>query len=421
MTSHTTRVGVFTALYDIAVATSGVLEPVELARLVVEQARELLEADAAGVYSIDESGQLLTPMYSSDAHDDGREPAIPIGLGAAGQAFLSGQVVRVDDYPNWPHAGPWAAANGVQSAMSVPLQLADRRTGALSVRRYTPRQWTDQDAQTLTLLAAQIGPALEAARLHERTRDAGQQAEAASKLRDEILAGVSHDLAGPLARIRLYAELIQTELSSVQPVGPAEQIGLWSERIVVATETMKTTIHELIDVARLQIGHVLQLDLRRTDLVGLARRLIGEHQAAGHRISLQSSCAELIGWWDEPRLSRVLANLLDNAVKYSPPGEQVEVEVDVDVDVDHQQGAEHALLRVRDHGRGIPPADQPRVFERFYRGSNVDAQTAGSGLGLAVAQQIVKQHGGAIDIDSQPGFGTVVSIRVPRTASSEPT
>ena len=68
-----------------------------------------------------------------------------------------------------------------------------------------------------------------------------------------------------------------------------------------------------------------------------------------------------------------------------------------------------------DDGRGIPPEDLPRVFERFYRGSNVDAETAGSGLGLAVAQQIVRQHGGAIDIDSQPGNGTVVSLRLPCT------
>ena len=112
---------------------------------------------------------------------------------------MFGQLVRVDDYLNWPHAGTWAAANGVRSAMAVPLQVSDRRTGAMSVRTYVRRHWTDEDAQTLMLLAAQIGPALEAARLHERTRVARLQAEAAINLRDEVLAGVSHDLAGPLA------------------------------------------------------------------------------------------------------------------------------------------------------------------------------------------------------------------------------
>ena len=112
MSSDTNPVRVFTALYDIAVATGGVLEPVELARVVVNRARELLEAGAVGVYGLNESTQLLEPIYSSDARDALPEPPIPPGTGAAGQALVSGQLVRVDDYLNWPHAGKWAAANG---------------------------------------------------------------------------------------------------------------------------------------------------------------------------------------------------------------------------------------------------------------------------------------------------------------------
>jgi signal transduction histidine kinase len=415
MSSDSSRVRVLTALHDIAVAIGGVLEPVELATLVVDRARELLEAGAVGVYSLNESTHLLEPIYSSDAREALPEPPIPIGMGAAGQALLRGQLVRVDDYLNWPHAGKWAAANGVRSAMAVPLQVADRRTGAMSVRTYVPRSWTDEDAQTLLLVAAQIGPALEAARLHERTRAARLQAEAAIKLRDEVLAGVSHDLAGPLARIRLYAELIQAESGQIKPADIADQMGQWSERIVFATGTMKTIMQELVDVARLQMGQALQLDLRPTDLVGLARRLVGEHQAAGRLIRLESDCAELVGRWDESRLSRVLANLLDNAVKYSPQGAAIEVHVGLV----QRDGEAHALLRVRDRGRGIPPEDLGRVFDRFYRGSNVDDETSGSGLGLAVARQIVAQHGGAIEIDSQPGVGTVVTLRVPRSGPTE--
>jgi signal transduction histidine kinase len=76
-------------------------------------------------------------------------------------------------------------------------------------------------------------------------------------------------------------------------------------------------------------------------------------------------------------------------------------------------------VRVRDRGRGIPPEDLARVFERFYRGSNVDVMTSGSGLGLAVAHQIVAQHGGTIDIESQPGIGTVVTLSLPRSGPTE--
>jgi signal transduction histidine kinase len=415
MKSHTSRERVFRALHDIAVAVGGVLEPVELARLVADRTCELFEVGAVGVYVLDDTGRVLTPVYSSDARASSPEPAIAWGSGAAGQAVALGEPVMVYDYLTWPDAGVWALANGVRSAMAVPLQVADHRTGALSVRTYAPRQWTDDDVQTLTLLAAQIAPALEAARLYERTRAAQLQAEAAIKLRDEVLAGVSHDLAGPLARIRLYAELIETESANVEPLATAEQLHAWSQRIIAATNTMKVLMQELLDVARVQMGQALMLDLRQTDLVTLAQRLAGELQAAGQRVTLRSSLDELDGWWDEARLSRVLSNLLENALNYSPAGTGVDILIDEVLET----GFEMALVRVRDRGRGIPAEDLPRVFERFYRGSNVGEKTTGSGLGLAVARQIVEQHGGTIGIESRPGGGTIVSLRLPRKGPSE--
>ncbi|HEV7662510.1 MAG TPA: GAF domain-containing protein, partial [Chloroflexota bacterium] len=193
---------IFRALHDIAVKVGGVLEPVELARLIADRARDLLDVNAVAVYLLDDAGDLLRPIFSSDARDDDPEQPLPIGVGAAGQALLLGRPVAVDDLQAWPHASPWVAARGVRSALAVPLTVNDRRTGAVAVRTSVPRQWTENDAETLTLLAAQIAPPLEAARLHDRTRAARKQAEAAIKLRDEVLAGVSHDLAGPLARIR---------------------------------------------------------------------------------------------------------------------------------------------------------------------------------------------------------------------------
>jgi signal transduction histidine kinase len=190
----------------------------------------------------------------------------------------------------------------------------------------------------------------------------------------------------------------------------AEKMSHWGERIIVATSSMKTIMQELVDVARLEMGQALQLDLQPMDLVAMARRLVNEHQVAGRLISMDACAPELVGWWDEARLARMLTNLLDNALKYSPSGARVEVSV---ARVEGG-GGDFAELSVRDRGRGIPPEDLPRVFERFYRGSNLAAETSGSGLGLAVAHQIVEQHGGAIEIESEPGMGTLVRVRIPR-------
>jgi signal transduction histidine kinase len=174
---------------------------------------------------------------------------------------------------------------------------------------------------------------------------------------------------------------------------------------------MKAIMQELLDVARLQMGQALQLDLQRTDLVALVRRAVGEYQQAGRAVRLASASEALVGWWDEARLARLLGNLLDNAVKYSPSESTVEVGLEV---VEHAAGG-WAVLRVCDRGRGIPAEDLPRVFERFYRGRNVGAHSGGSGLGLAVARQIAEQHGGSLELTSRVNVGTTVTLRLPRT------
>jgi signal transduction histidine kinase len=110
--------------------------------------------------------------------------------------------------------------------------------------------------------------------------------------------------------------------------------------------------------------------------------------------------------WDEVRLGRVLDNLLDNAVKYSPRGGAVNVSIAMEKD-------QLAVLSVSDRGEGIPDADLPHIFERFQRGQNVKGRIPGTGIGLAGVQRIVQEHQGTIDVDSQVGVGTTFTIRLP--------
>jgi signal transduction histidine kinase len=117
----------------------------------------------------------------------------------------------------------------------------------------------------------------------------------------------------------------------------------------------------------------------------------------------------VVGLWDADRLTRVLENLVANAIKYSPPGSNVVVRVDREEAPDGPV----AVLSITDHGVGIPADDLPHIFERFRRGGNVAGRIAGSGLGLWGSQQIVAQHGGTIAIDSTEGKGTIVTVRLP--------
>ena len=113
--------------------------------------------------------------------------------------------------------------------------------------------------------------------------------------------------------------------------------------------------------------------------------------------------------WDADRLTRVLENLVANAIKYSPAGSVVVVRIDRE----EMPDGPVAVLSITDQGVGIPADDLPHIFERFRRGGNVADRIAGSGLGLWGSQRIVAQHGGTIAIDSTEGQGTTVTVRLP--------
>jgi GAF domain-containing protein len=154
------------ALHEIAVAIAGVLDQAELARLVTYHARELLEADGAVLHGWDEDagGFQKLSCTTTDAGLSG--DLVRMGQGIAGQAALHRSVLVIEDYPNWPHAVPGAVHSGLRSALATPLVVADRVIGVLAARFTKPLKMTQQHELVLSLLAAQVAPALDAVRLY---------------------------------------------------------------------------------------------------------------------------------------------------------------------------------------------------------------------------------------------------------------
>jgi PAS domain S-box-containing protein len=228
----------------------------------------------------------------------------------------------------------------------------------------------------------------------------------ALRTRDEFLASASHDLKNPLASIKATAQLLQRRLerSDVPDLGRL-RAGL--QRLDTIATRAAGLVDELLDLASMQMGRPLNLDRRPADLVELARQAVDEQQLATERHSIRVAAVDgqLIGLWDGQRLGRVLANLLDNAVKYSPDGGSIEVLL--------RRDGDWAAIDVIDHGIGIPDGDQRRIFERFQRASNVAQRIGGTGIGLASAWHILESHGGSISVDSQEGSGTTFSVRLP--------
>ncbi len=240
------------------------------------------------------------------------------------------------------------------------------------------------------------------------------EAQEAIRVRDDVLAFVSHDLKNPLAAIKAMGQLLQLQAARGGTVA-AESLKTPAATIQQAATQMAGQLQDLLDVACRHAGQPLQLHLAPADLVTLARQVAAANQqiAAGHQIHVETDAAELIGEWDAMRLQRVIDNLVANAIKYSPNGGEITLTL-----TRHEDAAgAWAVLTVRDQGLGIPVADLPHVFERFYRAGNVAGRVAGSGIGLTAVREIVEQHGGTVSVQSREGAGSTFTVRLPLSAS----
>jgi PAS domain S-box-containing protein len=229
--------------------------------------------------------------------------------------------------------------------------------------------------------------------------------------REAFVDSAAHDLKNPLTTVLAQAQLLARRAGREQGIAPAA-LAKGLAAIEGAAGRMAALIEEMMDAAHLSAGRALELNLAPANVVELAQAAVEEARrgANGRRIRVEAGHVELLGLWDAVRLARVLANLLSNAVKYSPVTSEVVVRVAQDVT---QDGRAWASVAVRDAGVGIPAADLPRLFERFYRGTNVAGRTHGTGIGLAGARQIVQQHGGTILVESEEGRGSTFTVRLP--------
>lgn len=221
-----------------------------------------------------------------------------------------------------------------------------------------------------------------------------------------------HDVKSPVTIIRVTAQLLAKQLAKETTIGGRavkEQVDL----LLDASTTLAAMLDELLDLSRLEAGQPIELYRSDTDLVDLVAAEVASQQQKTdrHRITLTAEPGHIVGRWDAPRLRRVIANLLANAIAYSPDGGEIGVRLAIEK---HASDAEPwVVLEVSDPGLGIPAQDLPRIFERFHRGSNVAGRIMGHGLGLAGARMIVEAHGGTIGIESEEGCGTTVRVRLP--------
>jgi PAS domain S-box-containing protein len=230
-----------------------------------------------------------------------------------------------------------------------------------------------------------------------------------ARMKDDMLAVVSHELRTPLTPIKASAQLLRRRW---ERMGETDRDNLL-ERIEERADHLTRLVADILLVAQLSAADrpVLEITPTETDLAALLHELVAAQRAAHHTHDLGLTTPDVVHATTDPvRVRQVLENLIDNACKFSQPGARVDITLAV--------GNGQATLRVVDEGRGIPPDQLERIFERFERVEDpLVMTTSGAGLGLYIVRELVTALGGSVTIDSTPGHGTTVAVRLPLHAA----
>lgn len=358
----------------------------------------MFAANVAAVLLTSTDGKTLERRASIGLADVG-DASVPVGSGAAGRIAAARSAMFFDALEEVEGEGEGEdsalRASRVRSLIGAPMLARDRVIGVVYVASRDRRGFTYDELQMLERAADRLGTILDNAALHER-------ALGAIESRDAMMGVVSHDLRSPVNSILLGAELIERLLSEADP-----RVTRGVSSIKRSAHRMVRMITDLQDVGSIEAGR-LSIETRTED----ARSLIAEavegaqSAAAAHSLRLERRAIEreLAVTCDRGRVMQLVANLLTNAIKFTPDGGVITIAVT-------QIGEGYARFSVEDTGCGIPADDLPHVFDRYWQARNT--ARLGTGLGLAIAKGIAQAHGGTLCVESRVGQGTTFSFTLP--------
>jgi signal transduction histidine kinase len=397
----------FALLSDVSALLSHMERPEEALQRAAERAVPQL-ADVCVVDLCSPEGLLpAVALAHVEPAEARRLQALARERPGAGGAACSGSPLLLTRRP----PGGWPAAEegggGVHallehlpatSFLSVPMHGHAGLVGSLSFASLREgRAFREADLRLAEELATRTAAAVENVRLL-------RQVQHAVHARDEFLQVSAHELRTPLTPLMLQLASLGRALEAAGVREPRVLHHL--ERAHAQTRRMGALVERILDLASVSTGR-LSLSLQRVELSGLVRGVLGRLEdtarAAGCRVLL-SEPGPVWGVWDAHRVGQVLESLLLNAYKYGAGGP---VEVGVEA-----PGEGRARVRVRDHGIGVAPEDAPRIFERFERAVSFQ-HYGGLGLGLFVARQLSRAHGGDLLVHSRPGEGATFTLVMP--------
>lgn len=286
--------------------------------------------------------------------------------------------------------GPSTEAQG----LFLPLRVRDRTVGVLELGHSHPISFTPAQRSFLAALTYYAALGVERTRLTAEA-DRAEVLREADRLKDALIATVSHDLRTPLTTIKALAH----DLSVVD-----------DRAITIEEEAdrLNRLVADLLDLSRIEAGALpLSIELNAVDdLVGaVVQRVSGALESREIRVSLDEGGTLLFGRFDFVHALRILVNLVENAHKYSPAGSAIDLTVN--------RIGEELRFAVADQGPGVPDDERERIFQAFYRQPGTAPDVGGTGLGLTIARRLAEVQGGTLSYSARPGGGSVFALILP--------
>lgn len=375
------------------------LDEDKILQMVTDATTELSGASFGAFFynKVDAKGEAYMLFAMSGANREHFEKfGMPRNTAVFAPTFSGEGIVRSDDITkdprygkNSPHKGMPKGHLPVVSYLAVPvLSHTGMVIGGLFFGHPEPAKFKVDHELLVTALASQAAIALDNAKLYA-------EVQALNSKKDEFIGFASHELKTPLTTIKGYLQFVQEDSELTPSLLP---------KINKQVNRLEGIISDLLDISKIQAGK-LQFSFSRHSLHTLIRESIDSVDADEHMIKYELPVKDLLVTIDPQKMMQVLVNLLSNAVKYSPKDSTINIEV--------IQLGDQIEISVSDQGVGINGDDLDKIFNQFYRVSNIANRVPGIGLGLYISKEIVERHQGRIWAESEPGKGSTFYLEFP--------
>jgi signal transduction histidine kinase len=383
------------------------LAPDEILRGTVDELAKVLGVTRA-VVAVGDSEAKLDVLYewvANGAPSMGTGPRdLPVSRLAArlGRTVFATDV-REDRRFSEPKMAAALATLGVIAIAATPVRVGGQFAGSLAfVHTDRPREWSAEDVRLIESVAQELRGAIAAAEAFQQQRAAVAELERLNRAKSDFVSIVSHEFRTPLTGIQGFSEMMQSENLTV------EEMREYAGDINKDAHRLNRMITEMLDLDKMESGRMelhpepVNLNAIVSEAVDRVRPNAPQHPLS---VRLDPTLGEISG--DRDKLTQVVDNLLNNAVKYSPNGGEIVVSTRLE--------GSSAHVVVRDHGMGIPKEALQSIFERYGRVESVATRhIQGTGLGLPIVRQIMQLHGGTVWAESTVGEGSVFHVTLPR-------